>query len=327
MPDDSNDLSITELLDRANSEGTPFADVVAQLPNPTQTIDPAKAVEEPAPVVAPKEEVLAASADEVQVDTETPAEQPEIKKSITQDDLFNELRAKFPNESLVDIAARVEAAFSAESVNSNTGNTPDVMAEIQSEYEGLVQAAKEAEDHVKSLLHPDDGTIAEYTEEIRDAERASMKASLAAENAFKALAQEANEAAAIEFPELDDVTSQAYNTLAGVLEENPGLADSSPVALANMGRKIASRIRASSPAHTEQKTFASPTRVPAPAGPKPPVAALSSTAQAPHAPATTPNPGTPTKPNLANDFLASGMSVNDFFNQTIGGSSMGVLAS
>lgn len=322
MPDDSNDLSITELLDRANNEGTPFADVVAKLPNPTQTTDPVEEVKE-----TKSETETPAASSEAQVETETQTEQEAEEVQISpQEALFNQLRAQFPNESLVILAAKAEAAFSTETPQSENDQT-DILAEILSDYESMIQAAKEADESVKALLNPEDGTIAEYTSEIRDAERVAMKAALAAESAFDKLAFEANQAVENEFPELNDTASPAFRTVEKMLQDDPSIAASSPIAVAKLARIVASSLREAAPAAAPAKTFASPTRVPAPAGPKPPVAALSSAAQAPHASATAPTPGQSTKPNLGSEFLASGMSVNDFFDKAIGGSSLGVMAS
>lgn len=227
---------------------------------------------------------------EQEVETETQSEQEEVQPD-QRDVLFNQLRAQFPGETLTNIAARVDAAFatSPAPVGSDEG---DILAEIQSEYEATIQAAKDADEVVSKLMNPEDGTLVEYTAEIRDAERSAMRAALAAESAFDNLMREANAAVENDYPELNEPTSTAYLALEATLQANPTLAESSPVALANLARHIASNLRNAAPAQAvAPKTLPSPTRVPAPAGPKPPVAGLSSSVQASHASAAAPAPG------------------------------------
>lgn len=240
-------------------------------------------VENPAPV------------SESQVDTETQTEQESEQPQISaKDALFEQLRVQFPNESLVNLAARAEAAFSSEPTPVDSGNEGDVFAEILSDYESLIRAAEEAESQVTSLLNPEDGTMVEYTKDIRDAEQRAMEAKFEVKSAFTTLAHEANDLAEEQFPELRDPNSLARVALDAALQANPTIKDSSPVALANLARSIAGNIRQAAPpqAPIAPKPSASPTRVPAPAGPKPPVSGLASSVQAPHASAATPAPGT-----------------------------------
>lgn len=233
-----------------------------------------------------------APSSEYEIETETQTEQEvEVPQVSAKDALFEQLRVEFPNESLVNLAARAEAAFSSEPAPVQEGDEGDLLAEIQADYDSRLEAAREADERVQSLMNPEDGTLVEYTTEIRDAERAAMRANLAAEASFDALASEANKAVEDEYPELNDPKSPAFLAVAAAVQVNPSISESSPVALANLARHIASSIRQATPAPAAAKPLPSPTRVPAPAGPKPPVASLSSSVQASHASAATPAPG------------------------------------
>jgi len=251
----------------------------------------AKQVNEATPAAQTTETQTLSSESEIETETQTEQE-VEVPQISAKDALFEQLRVQFPNESLVNLAARAEAAFSSEPAPVQEGNEGDVLAEIQSDYDAMLEAAREADEHVQSLMNPEDGTLVEYTSEIRDAERAAMRANLAAEASFEKLAFEANKAVEDEYPELNDPKSPAFLAVSAAVDVNPSIRESSPVALANLARHIASSIRQAAPAPVAAaKPLPSPTRVPAPAGPKPPVASLSSSVQASHASAATPAPG------------------------------------
>lgn len=232
-----------------------------------------------------------------QTETETHTEQAEeaVQPLTDKDALFAQLRRQFPNEPMTSTAARVEAAFSNEPEPA-VESGPDPLLEIHDSYLSTIQEAEDAEAAVRELMG-DGSEVVEYTPEIRAAEQRAMEARLAVKSAHSDLVTEANEAIEAQYPELNDSASLAiklvHSKIKAAEKANPNFR-ASPTAIAEIGRDAAIEARqilASMPAPAAPQVSAQPTRQPAPAAPKPPVAGLSSGVQASHATAAAPAPG------------------------------------